>query len=296
MSRLIMRGVLGSVGKPHMVFGSYGSVTRFDGENWSVHAEFPSKNVQALDVHKEKILAAGQNGRVKLFDGTSWIEQQPAGNADKNWILAVLGSTHMIVGAYNGRLYLHDGTSWSEQQLAGNVDKPWFCGAHYKGKFVVSTYPGRLYYFDGSSWSEIVPYGGTDRSIRAVAINEYGILYSIYTDFVYWYDFATQTHTQHKPKLSTANYAAVGINGNRFYAGEMSSGKVYEYDGSSWSDMGLYGGANTAYRNSIDFQNNRGLITRTDVGSTFFYYWNGSSFEQFPYDQNRYSVCAAIHY
>jgi len=99
-----------------------------------------------------------------------WIEQRPAGDADKSWILCDIDSsgTKFIAGIHYGRLYTYDGSSWTEQQPAGDVNKDWVsCGISSDGtKFIATEGSGRLYTYDGSDWTEQQPAGAADKNGR----------------------------------------------------------------------------------------------------------------------------------
>jgi phage shock protein PspC (stress-responsive transcriptional regulator) len=73
-----------------------------------------------------KMIAGVYGGRLYYYNGSSWSEQQPAGNANKNWYGVGISGDKMIAGVNGGRLYYYNGSSWSEQQPAGNADKYWY--------------------------------------------------------------------------------------------------------------------------------------------------------------------------
>src|SRR5688500_8430956 len=64
-----------------------------------------------------------------VFAAYTWIETQPAGSADKNWLTGAMSGdgTVLLTGVSGGRLYLSTttGSTWAETQPAGAADKNW---------------------------------------------------------------------------------------------------------------------------------------------------------------------------
>lgn len=60
-------------------------------------------------------------------DGKTWINEQPDGNATSNWFIGSRAENVMIAAKDNGRLYVNNGSVWQEAQPAGNVNYSWNC-------------------------------------------------------------------------------------------------------------------------------------------------------------------------
>ena len=94
----------------------------------------------------------GCGGRARSMN-VEFTEQQPAGDANKNWrccSIAFDGSNvRMIAGAYGGRLYYYNGSAWAEVQPAGAMNKDWrSCSIAFDGsnvRMIAGAYSGRLY-------------------------------------------------------------------------------------------------------------------------------------------------------
>jgi hypothetical protein len=118
----------------------------------------------------EKVLALILD-RLWYYDGSSWTEQQPAGDVTANWNSLDIADGKMVACIYGGRLYYFNGTSWSEQQPAGNANKNWIKVACSGNRIVASIGNGRLYYHNGTSWSEQQPAGNINTSWMALDIS-----------------------------------------------------------------------------------------------------------------------------
>jgi len=99
--------------------------------------------------------------------GTSFTEQKPAGDANKDWRDYIVSDDGQILFACipGGRFYRSEnaGSNWSEVQPAGNVNAGWVCiDASSDCNYVwAGCDGGRLYKSTdgGDSWSEVRPAG-----------------------------------------------------------------------------------------------------------------------------------------
>lgn len=213
-------------------------------------------------------------GRIYYYDGSSWSEEQPAGDTDKQWSGCDMDGGNMIACAIQGRLYFYNGSFWSEEQPAGDSNMAWKCCAISGNKMIAGVENGRLYFYDGSSWSEENPGGSVDFDWQAVDMDGSNMMACVDGGRLYYYNgssWAEQT-----PGGSTdLDWADVSLDGTKRLA-VVTNGRAYYYNGSSWSEL-IVAGLDCAMNwKTCTLRNGRILLTET-LGTVYYfdgYSWN----------------------
>ena len=230
--------------------GSSGKFYHYDGASWTEVIDLSSNNIAAVDmVSASEGWAVGGNGRIFVCDGVAWVEQADVGQGNEKLnTVYMLDSADGWIGG-NGGTALHFGDNYVaagtfesgviDSGLVGSVWNAitWVEVLPPNTDITVNVRSGATAVPDGSwsAWSgNLITAAG---ELLTVANNQY---------LQYRVNLST-TDTQMTPEFDSVSilYNAV-TSGDLFGVSMISasdgwavgeSGKIYHYDGSSWSEF-----------------------------------------------------------
>ena len=230
--------------------GSSGKFYHYDGASWTEVIDLSSNNIAAVDmVSASEGWAVGGNGRIFVYDGVAWVEQADVGQGNEKLnTVYMLDSADGWIGG-NGGTALHFGDNYVaagtfesgviDSGLVGSVWNAitWVEVLPPNTDITVNVRSGATAVPDGSwsAWSgNLITAAG---ELLTVANNQY---------LQYRVNLST-TDTQMTPEFDSVSilYNAV-TSGDLFGVSMISasdgwavgeSGKIYYYDGSSWSEF-----------------------------------------------------------
>jgi len=138
-------------------------------DKWATLGDFTANrfNSVSLDGSVPRIIVGIDGGRLNFITAKDTLsEQQPAGNANKDWnaVAAKQGKALAATKAGTpasptGRLYYYNGSTWSELQPEGDVERLYYSVSMQFGKFFVSASTSKIYFYNTTSWESEQPSG-----------------------------------------------------------------------------------------------------------------------------------------
>lgn len=299
MSRLIMPSILNQGvegGKVFIASMINGTVHKYESGQWSNISPVSSNNyrVGGISDDGKKWIIPVYGGRLYLWNGTQYVEQQPLGNNNANWYFANISGDgkRMIAGIYGGRIYYSDGSGWGEVQPGGNANYNWtFATMSFDGtKYMCCAEMGRVYYYNGSQFVEEQPYGNNTANWYALTVDRAGnpLVAGSRSWRIYEKPIGgSWGEVQPVGNLSRAwRNAFISTKGFKHYiSGIAGWGFTYFYDGTNWIDEGIFNNYNEfvsgsmadngkriiAGRNSrlyINMHDGNGYVEHTPAGNS----------------------------
>ena len=223
--------------------GNHGRVWVYDGTTWSISQEANGtvQNYHSLAVYGDKLYAgAGDLGRIRVFDGSSWSE---AFNTGQNAVMSLATYNGKLYAGtdQNGIIYVYDGTSWTENY--DSSEQTIVALASYNGNLYAGTgNTGIIYVYDGTTWLQSDD--SVEQQITSLAV--FGDkLYAggLTNGTIYVYDGASWAVS-----YDSGEYAvlALATYNNRLFAGSATNGKIFVLTPAVTRDFYLHGsGANS---------------------------------------------------
>ena len=226
---------------------------RFDGDSWSAftlpcsgpydcHA--PSTAVWGSSA--TDVFIGSENGKIHHFDGTTWSFQTRLSYQEIRGIWGSGSADVFAAGVGNypfNNIWHYDGTDWRVMTEIADVTFSGLWGS--SGENVLAgAYPGRIFRYDGSGWSLMTEVAGPPyRSLKIWGSGADNV-YAVDGDLMLRYDGGSWTVVETGLKLKA--YSGIWgsgpgdifvVGGATGFAGKVW-GRIYHYDGSSWSDVG----------------------------------------------------------
>lgn len=187
----------------------------------------------------------------------SEIEQTPAGNVDYTWNgceISEDGEKCIAVGS-PGHVYIKVNGVWSQKTPGGSTQGWRGCDINNTGCAVVTYDPGRIFYTTdfGDNWTELRPKGDFDGYWQYVKFSSDGTKLIVCESYgnntkgrIYTSNDSGQNWTEQQPAGNTNGYwyrCDISSDGSKFIVSdEVDIGKVFYYNGSSWSNISPAGG------------------------------------------------------
>lgn len=232
---------------------SYASL-HFDGASWSAftlpcsapydcHA--PSTAVWGSSA--DDVFIGSANGKIHHFDGAAWSFQTRLSYQE---ISGIWGSGPADVFAAGvgdyplNHIWHYDGTEWTVMTKISDVTISGLWGNSGNDVFA-GAYPGRIFHYDGSEWTLMTGTAGPPyRSWRIWGSGPDNV-YAAASDLLLRYDGGSWTTVE--TGLQLKNYSGIWGSGpgdifivsqGVGFSGQIW-GRIYHYDGSSWSEVGI---------------------------------------------------------
>ena len=207
-----------------------------------------SNLLTSLASNGTNLYAAGDDGQVYRYDGTSW--KDTGGPAGGNIDCLVCGGTNLYAGTEGPGVYRYDGSTWTDISRPRDMYPSVICLA-WNGTYLYAGGSSDLVYcYDGNSWTDTggpgSRLGGGEGYVHSLTCNSTNLYAGVENGLVYRYDGTSWTDTG-GPALGPDSWPygaeapggvwSLSSNGTSLYAG-VGNGHVYRYDGTSWTDLG----------------------------------------------------------
>ena len=228
---------------------SYASL-HFDGNTWTAFTlppvsiyDYPTGATAVWGSSADNVLIGSRNGMIHRYDGGSWTFET---RFSYQQITSIWGSGPGDVfvagdaGYSSYRIWHYDGSRWSEMtrldsggiNLWGSSGSDVFAGTH----------SGRIFHYDGGEWSLMTETSPPARTIWGSGPDN---VYAIGIDHLLRYDGNSWKPVE--TGLMFKNFRAIWGSGpsdifivsHRVGKGHKVWGRIYHYDGNSWSEVGV---------------------------------------------------------
>jgi hypothetical protein len=194
-----------------------------------------------------KILAVKNHARLWLFNGSTWVEEQPAGNVNKYWLLVGISGNNMVAVEYHGLIYYNNGSGWVPQNGVGQPNiSNWtdvsICGNRILvvSAYIAFSYNGMVWYYNGSTWAYIWSEPTDVYSLwRGCSISDNHAVMTRGTDVLYFVggDIAQKINWYFIGLGSITDWYSVDIYDDHILLGATNPGRLWLWDGFSWTEQ-----------------------------------------------------------
>ena len=209
---------------------------------WDCHA--PSTAIWGSSA--ADVFIGSENGKIHHFDGAAWSFQTRLSYQEIRGIWGSGPADVFAAGAGNypfNNIWHHDGTDWMVMTAIADVTFSSLWGSS-GDNILAGAYPGRVFRYDGSDWSLMTEIAGPPyRSLKIWGSGPDNV-YAVAGDLMLRYDGVSWTAVE--TGLRFKNYSGIWgsgpddifvVSGATGFAGKVW-GRIYHYDGSSWSEVG----------------------------------------------------------
>ncbi|KPA09952.1 F-box associated region domain protein [Candidatus Magnetomorum sp. HK-1] len=173
------------------------------------------------------IYAVGYTGKIVHFDGSSWT---PETSNTTDELFGIWGSAANDVFAVgrSGKIMHYDGSSWS-QMTSNTTNYLYDVDGNASNDVFACGNSGTILHYDGSTWS--VQTSGTTTHLNQILCFSTNAVFAKGDNEILYYDGSWSIYT-----AANTVQALWGNSATDVYA-VGNSGKIYHFDGSSWSEM-----------------------------------------------------------
>jgi formylglycine-generating enzyme required for sulfatase activity/plastocyanin len=229
-----LQSVWGSSGNDVFAVGYNGTISHYDGSNWTAQASGTTDTLESVwGSSSTDVFAVGESGKILHYDGSNWTAQT---SGTYETLYGIWGSSNTDVFAVGGggKILHYDGSNWTAQNSGTTNTLYGVWGSSSNDIFAVGG-SGKILHYDGSNWTAQA--SGTTDTLESVwgssstdvfAVGSYGsdgII--LHYDGFNWSSQSGPSHTL------TGIWGSSGT--NVFIAG--GDGTILHYDGSSWNSQ-----------------------------------------------------------
>ncbi|MBF0452802.1 MAG: hypothetical protein HQK75_19015, partial [Candidatus Magnetomorum sp.] len=252
---------------------NHGKIYHYVNQQWQLEPSETTNDLNAIwGLSGSSIYVGGYAGQMIHFDGSAW-SPDTSNTSYEIWGIWGSAANDIFAVCTSGKIIHYDGASWSlmtsnTPNLLNDVDGNAFNDVYACG------YSGTIMHYAGSSWSEQT--SGTNTTLTKIICLGTNAVFAIGGSEILYYNGSTWSN------YSAANtvYDIWGVSGNDVYA-VGSSGKIYHFDGSSWSEM---------TSNTIQILKGIWGKSSTDiyaVGNVTILHYDGMSWSEMPQNFNQ---------
>jgi len=227
-----LRGVRGFSASDIVGVGTYGTISRYDGVQWTPMISGTHQNLSGIwGVSTTDLYAVGDSGTILHYDGSAW---SPVVSGISQHLYCIWGTSadDIYAGGANGTILHYDGLSWSQMTVPVTVSLYGIWGTSAQNLFAVGA-GGTILHYDGFSWGVMI--SGTSSELRSVWGSSSSDVFVagwsgaiLHYDGTDWelMDSGTSQNLLDIMGTSAAEIFAVG-----------SMGTILHFDGSGWTSM-----------------------------------------------------------